>query len=237
MAKPFNAIRISVCLLMLFGGSEVIYAQCPPCYKNFDPEQRQMGQIGGPPAPDGSGRRVLKIRIDSSWDVDANGNSTPGRTNSNIWNAVQGCDGCIPSAAQMWNDQRDGSTSNPNDPRGWPTAYYFQVDQRGDYTPDFIIMRADPANSDACASVSKAGPPYIIKLPDGTDTFSPEIIAGRIAHELGHPIGIANTRDCISIMNGSRWHETHGDWYRTSNQVTPQDVKASNDNLDPTSAL
>lgn len=51
-------------------------AQCPTCYNDNTIPQ------GHGAAPDGSGRRVINIYIDSSW------NSSPGVTNTQIWNAT-----------------------------------------------------------------------------------------------------------------------------------------------------
>jgi hypothetical protein len=55
-----------------------------------------------------------------------------------------------------------------------------------------------------------------------------ETLSGRTGHEMGHGIGIANTSDCPSIMNGS---DTSGN--RTVNTPTPSDVAMSNQNADP----
>ncbi|MFY9555057.1 MAG: hypothetical protein WAV20_25515 [Blastocatellia bacterium] len=213
-------IKISRCTLLVFVLLQNSYALCPECYSNFDPATQQIGQIGGPPAPDGSGRRVLKIRIDGSWNVDDSGNAQAG-TNGRIWNATnnQRCGGCsLPGAGEMWNNAVNG----PNH-----TGYYFDLDQ-GASSPDYVIKRETPSDPSACAEVSKAGPPYIIKLPPTTTSFSDAEIIGRIAHEMGHRIGMTNDDSCTSIMNTS----TAG-CHRTSNTVLAADVAASNRNLDP----
>ena len=222
MRRITRCVVVSICVLVLAASPRVTLAGCPECYKNFDPATQQVGQIGGPPAPDGSGRRVLNIRIDGSWDVDAQGNSTPGNTNSSIWNAVHGCAGCpVEGAARRWNDATD--------PSGHRTGYYFQLNQ-GTSNPDFIIRRQSPSNPSACASVSKTGPPYYINLPPNATGFDADVIAGRIAHELGHRIGLVNDINCLSIMNAgfSGCHRPP-----EANRIHPEDVRAVNDNMDP----
>ena len=59
----------------------------------------------------GDSRRVVVVRIDSSWD------SSPGHTNSNIWAALN-------CAINNWNSATDGA-SPPN-----KTGYYLVLDQK-----------------------------------------------------------------------------------------------------------
>src|SRR5687768_11862206 len=97
------------------------HAQCPPCYFNGP------GPMSGgccDTCPDGSGRRVIKIRIDGTW------NDTPGQTNANIWNGVN-------EAVNRWN--------NTTDPSGWKTNYCFKLDQSAQ-NPNITITKADVAN-------------------------------------------------------------------------------------------
>src|ERR1044072_9403577 len=75
-------MRIFLCLfLLLFAGIGVVvnYAQpaCPECYSNQS-HLTGHGNIWS--------RVLLNIYIDSSWNVDPQGNSTPFQTNINVWN-------------------------------------------------------------------------------------------------------------------------------------------------------
>src|SRR5437660_123146 len=78
----------------------------PLCYFDQNPMPGHGGAGSLPPdrytpcnCPDDN-RRVITIRIDGSWDVDPNGNATPGNTNVNIWNAAQ-------CASNQWNAAQD----------------------------------------------------------------------------------------------------------------------------------
>ena len=88
-------MRIFLCLfLLLFAGMGVAvnYAQpaCPECYFNQSHLTGQ-GNIGS--------RLLLNIYIDSSWNVDPQGNSTPFQTTS--------ISGTVSSAALMAVDQAE----------------------------------------------------------------------------------------------------------------------------------
>lgn len=128
-------------------------ADCPPCVSDGVALPADFSRT----APDGSGRRVVVIRIDDSWDVDTQGNSTPGHTNERVWNAVQGCPGCPPGALQRWNDARD--------PSGYAINYYFVLDQTAQ-NPAIIVRRQSPAGGGGWASNSNVanGFPLYINL-------------------------------------------------------------------------
>ncbi|HEX9425309.1 MAG TPA: hypothetical protein VF899_18855 [Pyrinomonadaceae bacterium] len=92
--------------------------------------------------PDGSGRRVINIYIDSSWDV------SPGQTDPNIWNAVN-------SAANKWNQATDQY--------GNKTAFYFQVNQGGGTgQADYIIQKGTLSGSTAATDIFHY--PYTVTL-------------------------------------------------------------------------
>lgn len=65
---------------------------------------------GSGAAPDGSGRRLITVKIDNSL-------ASSGVTNANVWNAVEGCESCTTGALKRWNDAKDGSANT--------TGYYF----------------------------------------------------------------------------------------------------------------
>lgn len=73
LPKKFTFVSISVSAAFLFFvNCALLTADCPPCYYDLTP------LAGHGAAPDGSGRRVINIYIDSSWDV------SPGQTNINL---------------------------------------------------------------------------------------------------------------------------------------------------------
>jgi hypothetical protein len=85
---------MSVVIILLIVAAS--YPQiCPPCHKNVNP-LRGGGAARTLPSdkytPCGcadDNRRIIRVNITSSWDIDAGGNSTPGRTNEYVWAAVQ----------------------------------------------------------------------------------------------------------------------------------------------------
>jgi hypothetical protein len=162
---------------------------CPPCYKD-----QQFPTSSGQE----DGKAVLDIKIDSSWNVDNAGNPQS-NTNANIWNAVAGCTGCVPpdGAAGMWNNAQ-GTGGN---------GIYFKFKRNQlSTTPTIIIKRGTPA-AGGCASIDLApnGGPYVITLPLSTASMDLWAIVERIAHELGHSIGLDNVTDAncgsASIMS------------------------------------
>src|SRR5947207_2221538 len=90
----------------------------PPCRNNTQPPMDGHGPASSLPSNlcsncQGDSRRIITIRIDSSWNVDTNGNATPGQTNANIWSAVQ-------CAINQWNSMRATD--------GYTTGYYLVLD-------------------------------------------------------------------------------------------------------------
>jgi len=98
--STFLFLGITLALVALIFSS--VAAECPKCYTNNDTPMAGHG-----PAPDGSGRRTIQIKIDASWGA---------QTNPAIWNGVD-------DAADAWNDATDGANP-PN-----KTGYFFKIDQ------------------------------------------------------------------------------------------------------------
>ena len=90
-------------------------SDCPDCYFNQSPFDSNHVA-----AEDGSGRRQITIRIETSGDY-----SWGEQTNFRIWNATE-------TARTEWNTATDGY--------GHTTGYYFKLDQSAT-NPDFIIRR------------------------------------------------------------------------------------------------
>jgi hypothetical protein len=125
-----------VCILVVFS----VFARqlCPQC------DTSQLPLSGHGSAPDGSGRRLINVTIDSSWD------DSPGHTNVNVFNGVN-------TAIAMWNAQ--------------VTCYYLALDQTSGATDIKIFKAASSVISGGCGD-STAQTPYRIRLADtvGGDT-------------------------------------------------------------------
>jgi hypothetical protein len=135
--KLLAAFCLLPVLIVLLAQAQTSQDPCPSgtpnCYKDLVPyagHNLSASQLPPNLCPNGcagDNRRVIVIRIDSSWGT---------TTNSNIWNAVQ-------CAAAAWNNATDGSTP-PN-----KTGYYFVVDQ-GNLTqvptPDIKVVKETPGN-------------------------------------------------------------------------------------------
>ena len=163
----------------------------------------------------GDNRRVIVVRIDSSWGT---------TTNANVWNAVQ----CAVSA---WNSATDGATP-PN-----KTGYYLVVDQAnqtGVTTPNINIRQQSVsgglASTDGPVNAGSASRTNNINLDPANGTlgggsFTATDLCGRVKHEIGHLFGIANT-NCNSIMNGANSNGT-----RPVNTIKAIDVARVNTNF------
>jgi hypothetical protein len=218
-------VPLSAFIICMFVSAAVVYSQslCPPCYYNQTP------MTGGccTTCPDGSNRRVIKVRIDGTW------NTPGGGTDPNIWNGVVGCPasaGCNPpqiGALQRWNTAQDNS--------GNRTYYCFVIDQSAQ-NPDITISKGQPP-SGACATFGSngwnplSGGPYTIIIPANNSTFSQNTVAGRVAHEIGHTIGLGNCDSSTSIMNSASPGSNCAT--RPNNQVRPNDVVMSNLSANP----
>lgn len=200
---------------------------CPPCWKNSNP-QSGRGPARNLPADiympcncSDDNRRVMTVYINSSWNVDANGNSTPGHTNENIWNAVN-------CALAEWNSAQDQF--------GNKTGYFFVLDQSHQFGDPVIKIKKGRTSVGNFAVTSWMGTapnltdPVIELDPRNrnlnNNRFTPADLCGRVKHELGHIIGLADDVNCTSIMSGS---DTNG--RRPYNNISSNDVVQSNNNL------
>jgi hypothetical protein len=217
-------IALTAVFFLIIILSSISYAQTPNCQSGqprcyYD----QVPRAGHGPASNlptnlcsncaGDNRRVITIRIDSSWGAPT--------TNANIWNAVQ-------CAANLWNDARDGTNT---------TGYYFVLDQGGTVGSADLTVTNDStlpgfAATNSQINASDPNRQNLIKLNPangnlGNGAFQAEDLCGRIAHEMGHNIGIRNlTANCNSIMTG-----VNTDGNRPVNSVSANDVQGVNRNF------
>ena len=193
-----------------------------PFEGRFGSAQNQSAQVKNdfncncPTGSHEAGRRVIKVRIDSSWD------STPGHTNAKIWDAVV-------CALKKWNTTEDST--------GYTSGYFFVIDQ-SEGTPDILVTReqADPDDSTVRASMDVENiTTRKLRITPGVENLTAASNCGRVAHEIGHGIGLENTEGCISIMTPPNANGT-----RNYNNVTTRDVdmvnKQFNDSTRPNCA-
>jgi hypothetical protein len=181
MHRPHLTSALFAILLVTIVSS-VQATDCPPCYTDLSP------LTGHGAAPDGSGRRVINIFIDSSWD------SSPGQTIQQIWNAVT-------KATNQWN--------NAADQNGNHTGYYFQINQQGGPSQaDYIVKKGELSGATAATDIFHY--PYTITVDSHLATdVTEDSAAGSMAHEIGHGVGAgdANTYSSCgsanSIMRGA----------------------------------
>ena len=133
------------------------------------------------------GRPIINVKIDASWNVDNAGNPQA-NTNANIWNAVGGCSGCVPpeGGIGMWNDAV-GSGGNK-------ILFKFERNQSAS-SPTIIIKKGTPVGGCADIKLTPPGGPYEVTIPLSAAGFDAWTLAERIAHELGHSIGLENVND------------------------------------------
>jgi len=155
---------------------------------------------------------VIVIRIDSTWGT---------TTNVNVWNGVA-------CAVGAWN--------NATDSQGNKTGYFFVVDQEnrtGVSTADLTYTRGEVSGGMAMTDINtnpgSSTRTNTITLVEsngtlGNGSFSSDDLCGRIAHELGHNIGLGQWQEyCNTIMMAS-----FPSGQRPVNAIQPHDVARVN---------
>ena len=208
--KIIAAFFLAPVAIVVISQAQTSQDQCPSgipkCYRDLAPyaghnlSASQLPPNLCPNGCSGDNRRVIVIRFDSSWGT---------TTNSNIWDATH-------CAAAAWNNAVDAS--------GNKIGYYFAVDQgnlTNVATADITVVKETPADGIAACNVGhdNANPnrQNVIKLDQVNGdlgvgaglNFDANYLCGRVAHELGHLIGVDEVPNCKSIMfgvnsNGSR---------------------------------
>lgn len=194
----------------------------PKCYNDLAPFAGHGPASSLPPELcgncQGDTRRVVIIRIDASWGA---------TTNANIWNAVN-------CAINQWNTV----TSN-----GSTTGYRLVLDQAGlikntdgsTARTDINITNSGNTGPRATTNTNPSGganrqATINLRADNGTlggGSFTETDLCGRVAHEIGHNLGLANLTDgCATIMDGSYLNGT-----RSQNSVKPSDVAQVNKHL------
>jgi hypothetical protein len=201
------------------GNTGSVSPGCPKCFKNQNP---LPGAHGSDVADDGSPRRVLNIFIENS------------SVSPDNWNSGGGLDPRIVSATQTaatrWNTAID-DVSHPTE--RYTTNYFFEI-KTDRYQADFILAKTFTGK---CASIDTSSYPHVIRVrADLIDRLTTSQLAGLIAHELGHRIGLANAYDdpdcslSSTIMNGTI---DENDCEPLVERVHARDVFMSNRNADP----
>jgi hypothetical protein len=231
--KQSNVVLVFVLLILICCSTILrIYGQCPSgeprCYKDSNPMPGH-GMAKNLPSQfncncPNDERRVITIRIDSSWNIDPNGNPI-NTTNANVKAAVD-------CGVNMWNAATGtGGSKSP---------YYFVVDKDQlvhTGNPDIQIRNQPPpvgAGFSAWETRTGTAPNYTnywLDLdPKNKDfnggRFQDLDLCGRIAHEIGHIAGnlsLSPGINCVSIMTG-----TYTSGKRPYNIVATNDVNRAN---------
>jgi len=192
--------------------------ECPPCFYNQTPPNT----TGNGTASDG--RPILTVKIDSSWNVDNSGNPQSG-TNTNIWNGVTGCTGCVPhnGAAGTWNEATGTG--------GLPANFNIQINQNTQ-TPNITIVRDDSIPGCGQMTMSPPGGPYTMRLRTSIASQDLWAIVGAIAHEIGHSIGLENLTNYTSCGLSSIMSPAAPGCASHGSTVTQRDVNQSRKAMD-----
>jgi hypothetical protein len=210
MGVQMRTIRDGLLLLACLVASPVAaHAQCTECAAEYTAFPGH--------GTSGDGRRIIKVKIDSSW-----GNPT----NSKIWNATR-------DAVDMWNDATDQYNNK--------TGYFFVLDQN-EGSPEITVKKGSCPLSVACATFNNSGSPGEIKLVEGGDYggmtseyMDDDTRKQALGHEIGHAIGLTKQL-CAnsSVMAGLRVTQittSSGPQYQLKNRtlgVYADDVAAAN---------
>src|SRR5262249_24790088 len=144
-------------------------------------------------------------------------------------------------AINSWNLATDGASPSNR------TGYYFVLDQQnltGVSQADIIVTNEDlPGNGKAADDINLSNPSdpnrkNTLSLDPvngnlGGGSFGLSDLCGRIAHELGHLIGLNETTgECNSVMS-----RTNADGTRVVDSVQPVDVAQVNQNFNNATRL
>jgi len=228
--KIVTALLLAPAVVVLISRAQTSQDPCPSgtpkCYSDLAPyaghnlSASQLPPTLCPDGCEGDNRRVIVVRMDSSW-------GTP--TNANIWNAVQ-------CALAAWNNATDAG-SPPN-----KIGYYLVLDQ-ANFTnvaeADITVLKQEPAGGELAScnvGIDNEDPhrQNVVRLdPKNGDlgagaglNFNASDLCGRVAHELGHLLGVGEVSNCRSIMFGVN---TNGS--RDVDTVQPGDVAQVNKNF------
>jgi hypothetical protein len=203
-------IRISFILFSIILGilmaSILASAECPNCFRNVE---RMSGHD-----TTADGRRRIHVQIATSGEGSWNDPGT-NTTNTNIFNGVR-------DAMADWNNTTTTGTST-----GQHGNYFLEFNQ-STTKPDIRIVLGTPspdliaeARGEKKPGFTTVGPPFTIILPAEAKNWSAETLRARIAHELGHALGVAHPdKGCgATIMNGPGPGNT-----QITNNVQPKDI-------------
>lgn len=177
----------SILLLILISLHPTAYADCPDCYRDQQPLDPARGY-----SADGRVKIVVGIAVGNSADSWANppGTSTP--------------DPRLAAAAgqgmTMWN--------NATDSQGQKTNYYFDTvsGTQPVNNVDIVIVKRPFLNEEGQPNVegemeTGGGRPFKLFIrEDVIGRINDTNLAGFVAHELGHRIGLADTRCAGTLM-------------------------------------
>ena len=178
-------LALVVSMIVLQGNR--LAADCIECANGFQPMPGRFGAHS-------DGRRIIKIRIDSSWN-------SGGQTDAQIWNGVT-------AAIAMWNDAKDASDNK--------TGYYFVLDQ-GEAGAD-ILIKKDTENACngtfACSAIMPGnngggvggGSIFLDENEPWGGVKGPNVTATdmkmMLGHEMSHHLGLTK-QTCNGSLGGS----------------------------------
>lgn len=199
------------------------------CLSNIEPFQGH-GPASSLPAVlcttcAGNNRRVVTVRIvtsngtdpsGTSWDYNPSGTLTPGHTNTHVWDAVN-------CAINQWNSAGIG--------------YYLVLDQGGHVSgpADITVSRSTTLSTYAFSGMtpgtSNRQDSIILRSDNGNlggGNFNASDLCGRVAHELGHHLGLVERGPCITSGSESIMSGVNANGTRPVDNVNTRDVQQVN---------